>query len=392
MIHRSVTTNAVYLLKNFPSLAILGARQVGKTTLSKSISAALKKPYIYFDLENDKDLFRFELDAQGLLEQHSDKLVVIDEIQRLPRLFALLRSLIDQKRKPGRFLLLGSASPVLLHGVTESLAGRISYIDLGPLSWSEIAAKKIPQNRHWFRGGYPKALLAKTDKLALQWLNDYIKSYVQRDLSQIYSVQFPAGLVQSFWQMLASSNGAVWNAESYARALGVSAPTVVKYLNFLEGAFLIYRLDPWFFNAKKRVIKSPKIYISDTGILHALNHINSWNELNRNVIIGSSWEAYAIQQIRQEINKNIRLFFYRTQNGAECDLVFVKQNKPIAICEIKLSETPSVTRGFYECLSDLKCDKNFVITSGNNLIKDKKKKITYCGLTHFLEKILPTIK
>jgi len=317
---------------------------------------------------------------------------VIDEVQRLPRLFALLRSMIHQKRKSGRFLLLGSASPTLIQGVTESLAGRISYIDLAPLSWSEIKTKKIALNRHWFRGGYPQALLAKSDKLSQQWLTDYIKSYVQRDLSQIYSIQFPAGLVQSFWQMLASSNGAIWNAESYARALGVSAPTVVKYLNFLEGAFLVYRLNPWCINAKKRVIKSPKIYIADTGILHALNNINSWSELNRNVLIGSSWEAYVLQQIRQEVNKNISLYFYRTQNGAECDLIFVKQNKPIAICEIKLSETPSITRGFYECLADLKCNQNYIITAGHNLTIDKKKKITYCGLTHFLEKVLPKIK
>lgn len=392
MIQRSITKNAVYLLRYFPSLAILGARQVGKTTLSKEVSSALKKSFVYFDLENDKDFFRFELDAQGLLEQNTDKLVVIDEVQRLPRLFALLRSMIDQKRKPGRFLLLGSASPMLIQGVTESLAGRISYIDLAPLSWSEISNKKMAMNKHWFRGGYPQSLLAKSDKLSQHWLSDYIKSYVQRDLAQIYSIQFPSGLVQSFWQMLASSNGAIWNAESYARALGVSAPTVVKYLNFLEGAFLIYRLNPWFINAKKRVIKSPKIYIADTGILHALNNINSWGELNRNVLIGNSWEAYAIQQIKQEINKNIQLYFYRTQNGAECDLVFVKQNKPIAICEIKLSETPSVTRGFYECLSDLKCDHHYVITSGHNLLIDKKKKITYCGLTHFLENVLSKIK
>jgi predicted AAA+ superfamily ATPase len=379
---------AVYLLRHFPALVLLGSRQVGKTTLAKAIQQELNKPAVYFDLENDRDYFRFELDAQSILEENMDKLVIIDEIQRLPRLFALLRSMIDLKKKPGRFLLLGSASPDLLKGVSESLAGRVSYLDLFPFSITEVLPDQIDMKSHWFRGGYPDALLSSSDELAFQWLDDYIKSYIERDLAQIYQIQLQVTTVRNFWSMLASSNGTILNAESYARSLGVTGPTVVKYLNLLEGAYLVTKLQPWFVNVKKRVVKSPKVYISDSGILHKLNYIDSWQDLQRNLIIGASWEGYVIQQIRQSLPKEHSLYYYRTQNGAEADLVIAKGNKPIALCEIKFSETPKISRGFYECMEDLKTQKNFVITPSSEVFINASEGIVYAGLIPFLQDYL----
>lgn len=391
MISRDKTTKALFLLRNFPVLTLLGSRQVGKTTLAKTIAKKINKPSIYFDLENERDLHRFEMDAQSLLEEHIDKLVIIDEVQRMPKLFSLLRHLVDIKRKPSRFLLLGSASPELLKGVTESLAGRVSYLELFPIDIIEATTKKITKKKHWMKGGYPEALLAKSDKVAMQWMDDYIKSYIERDLSVIYQMQLPTNTIKSFWKMLASSNGSVWNAESYSRSLGISNPTVTKYLNLLEGAFLIFRLQPWFVNVKKRVIKSPKIYVTDSGILHRLNSIDSYEALQNNIIVGASWEGYVIQQIRDRLPSGLELFFYRTQNGAECDLVLVKGNKPIAICEIKISETPTISRGFFECINDLKSSKNYIITPSKESFTNKSKGIIFCGLEYFLTQHLPRI-
>ena len=277
---------------------------------------------------------------------------------------------------------------MLFRSVTESLAGRVSYLDLYPLNILELRPKKISIRRHWLRGGYPNAVLAADDSLAFQWIDDYIKSYIERDLSQIFQQQINSKIIRNFWSMLASSNGDIFNAENYARALGITGPTVAKYLDLLEGAYLINRLQPWFTNTKKRLIKSPKVYIVDTGLLHRLNHIDSWNELQRNKLIGSSWESYVIQQVVVHLPKDYRVFFYRTQNGAEADLVIVKGTQPIALCEIKYSQTPTISKGFYSCVEDLQTKDNIVITPGKNDFMDQNRGIRFMGLVPFLENYL----
>jgi uncharacterized protein len=391
MIKRDDFDKAQYLLTHFPSIALLGSRQVGKTTLAKAIADSFQTQSIYFDLENDRDVFQFDTDAQSLLEKHLDKLVIIDEVQRMPRLFALLRAMIDTKRTSGRYLLLGSASPDLIQGVSESLAGRISYLTLYPLSILEAQSANIDFTTHWFRGGYPNALLAANDDLAMQWLDDYIKSYIERDLSVIYNINIDRIAIRNFWRMLASSNGGILNVENFARALSIKGNNVQRYLDLLEGAYLIYRLPAWYFNVKKRVVKSPKAYITDSGILHRLNQIPSLDALEGHVLVGASWEGYVVQHIIQYKSRGIEAFYYRTQNGAEADLVLVKADKPVATIEIKNSATPILSAGFYNCISDLETTQNYVICKTKETITDNIRNIIYCDLNSFLTDFLPKI-
>lgn len=369
-------------LKSAPAIAILGPRQVGKTTLARQID----KEFIYLDIENPRDLAKLA-DAYSYLESLQDKTVVIDEVQLLPELFSILRPLIDSKRTAGRFILLGSASPELVKGVAETLAGRISYNELSPVNLSELP-KKIDYTAHWFKGGFPNALLA-TDQESKSWLDDFIKSYVERDLSKMFGVDLSSLLLRNFWNMLAHTNGNLFNAETFARSLGVSAPTVVRYLDFLEGGYLVRRLQPWFVNAKKRLIKSPKTFIRDTGILHRLLNIQSYNELFGHPAIGSSWEGYVIEQIYQLKRNNIDIFFYRTQSGAECDLVLVDGITPIACIEIKISNSPNISKGFINCIADLKPIKSYLITPQSDTYNSKN--ITIISLANFLKQELPDL-
>ncbi|WP_231425411.1 ATP-binding protein [Pedobacter sp. Leaf250] len=372
-------------LKKSPAIAILGPRQVGKTTLAKQ----LEDHYIYLDMENPRDIAKLQ-DAYTFLENLEDQTVIIDEVQLLPELFSLLRPLIDAKRTPGRFILLGSASPELVKGVSESLAGRISYNELSPIGLTELP-KSIGYEEHWFRGGFPESLLSETGDLSKAWIDDFIVSYVERDLAKMFGVDLAPTLLRNFWSMLAHLNGNLFNGESFARSLGVSAPTVNRYLDFLEGGYLIRRLQPLFVNAKKRLVKSPKTYIRDTGILHRLLNIPSYNELFGNPAIGASWEGYVIEQIYQLKTKQTELFFYRTQTGAECDLVLVQGIKPLACIEIKLSNAPTVSKGFISCAKDLEPKYKYIITPKSETYKTSNE-ITVTNLEHFLVKIFPEIQ
>lgn len=372
-------------LKKSPAVAILGPRQVGKTTLAKQ----LENDYIYLDMENPRDIAKLQ-DAYTFLENLQNQTVIIDEVQLLPELFSLLRPLIDAKRTPGRFILLGSASPELVKGVSETLAGRISYNELSPIGLTELP-NTITYEKHWFRGGFPESLLSENDDLSKEWIDDFIVSYVERDLAKMFGVDLAATLLRNFWSMLAHTNGNLFNAESFARSLGVSAPTVNRYLDFLEGGYLIRRLQPWFVNAKKRLIKSPKIYIRDTGILHRLLNISAYNDLFGHPAIGASWEGYVIEQIYQLKTKQTDLFFYRTQTGAECDLVLVQGITPLACIEIKLSNAPTVSKGFINCTQDLEPKYKYIITP-NSETYPSSNEITITSLKHFLINILPEIQ
>ncbi|CAG5069763.1 hypothetical protein DYBT9623_02500 [Dyadobacter sp. CECT 9623] len=388
MINRNIQSIIEERLAKTPAVAILGPRQVGKTTLAKSLATSSKKSFTYLDIENPRDQVKLS-DPYTFLENLSANCVIIDEIQLQPELFSLLRPLIDAERTPGRFIILGSASPALIKGVSESLAGRISYIELTPIGLPELP-DEISMRDHWFRGGFPEALLSGNDKEATKWLDDFIRSYAERDLAHLFSVELVPTTLRNFWNMLAHSNGNLWNAEIFARSLGVSAPTVLRYVSFLEGGYMVKRLQPWFVNAKKRLIKSPKVYVRDTGILHRLLNIPNPEELSGHPGVGASWEGYVIEQIYQRAQHDINMFFYRTQTGAECDLILVRGITPVACIEIKLSNAPTVSRGFISCTEDLNPAYKFIITPGSDTYNTSHN-VKIISLIDFLEKELSEI-
>jgi predicted AAA+ superfamily ATPase len=356
------------LLTEFPAIALLGPRQVGKTTLAKSLAETNKKEILYFDLESDSDVAKLQ-DVEFIFNQYKDHCIILDEIQRVPKLFSQLRSIIDSYRKPGRFILTGSASPDLIKGVSESLAGRIAFNELSPINLTEALKSKISLQKHWFRGGFPLALTAADDGAFIRWTENFIRTYIERDLSLLFGVKLQEKIIRNFWYMLAANNGGLWNSETYARSLGITGPTVKRYLDFLEGAFLIRQLPSWYVNTTKRLVKVPKVYLRDTGILHVINRVASPKELPLHISVGASWEGYVIEQIFQLKPAHIELYYYRTHHGAECDLLLVNGLKPVLAIEIKYSSTPVLTRGFYTVLDDLKLDEGWVITPHGTAIK-----------------------
>lgn len=389
MIKRQAQAQISKLLKQFAAVAILGPRQVGKTTLAKQLAAGLKSKAIYLDMEKPADRNRL-MDAHSYLKSQQGKCVIIDEVQLMPALFAELRPVIDEYRKPGRFILLGSASPALVKSVSEILAGRIAYTELPLVTTMELPAN-ISLNRHWFRGGFPEPLLAKTDAAAQQWTQSFIRSYVERDIKNLFGVNISSVTMQRLWTMLAHVSGNVWNAETFARSLGVTAPTVLRYVDYLEGGFMVKRLQPWFTNTKKRLVKSPKVYVRDAGLLHALLNINGTDELLSHPVAGASWEGYVLEQIAACKNPQLQLHYYRTHDGAECDAVLVKGIKPVACIEIKLSSAPIVSKGYLHCIDDLKPAYKGIITPQSETYTAQHG-VQVTGLKTFLKEQLPLIK
>lgn len=353
MIHREITEELLFRVNHFPATAILGPRQVGKTTLVKTLQSELPKESIYFDLEIPSDLAKFSFDAEILLKNLDSQIVILDEIHRLPDVFLLLRGLIDQNRQAGRFILLGSASPDLLKNSSESLAGRISYIEMHPFHYREITANKlIDYKGHWLWGGFPNAYLAKNDKSRNIWLTDFLRSYLERDLPQLGLSVSPL-LMRRLLMMIGSIQGGIVNYSMLANSLGISQPTVSKAVDFLEQAFLIRRLAPYFVNIGKRLVKSPKIYIRDSGLLHHLLNIRTHESLLGHIVAGGSWEGYIIQEVVSQLPQDALPFFYRSQDGSELDLVIEQGTEiPLAI-EIKLSDSPTLSKGNTVALNDL---------------------------------------
>ncbi|MES2836384.1 MAG: ATP-binding protein [Bacteroidota bacterium] len=383
MIERKIISKQLNILsKEFPVIAVLGPRQVGKTTLVKHFIKSKKTKAIYLDMELASDKNKL-VDPELFFSANRDKIIIIDEVQLVPHIFAALRPEVDTLRKNGRFILTGSASPDLVKGVSESLAGRISYIDIPPISLTEATSHNITITKHWFRGGFPQALTAKNNDTYFRWAENFIRSYVERDLSILFGVGISAQLARNFWSMIALSNGNIWNGENMARSLGVSGPTINRYLDFMEGAFLLRRLPAWFVNAKKRMVKAPKVYIRDSGILHYLNNINDNKLLVGNPIVGASWEGYVIEEIIKQLPYHIKPYFYRTHHGAEVDLILVKGIIPIACIEIKHSLSPTATDGFYNCIEDLKTQNNFIIYPGKEVFKNKNA-VNITSVEYFL--------
>lgn len=358
MIHRAVTEAILRNLTAFPAANIIGPRQVGKTTLARYLQTRLEKPSIYLDLQDEQDLDK--LASPGLfLREHAGKCVVIDEIQRLPTLYAQLRSLIDAQRDPARFILLGSASPSIIKGVSESLAGRVFFTELMPFSLPEVQPG-VSWQKHWVRGGFPDALAMDDDALAAEWFESFTRTFVERDLRELGYNLTPV-LFSRLLRMAAHLHGQLLNVSTLANSLDTSSSTVSRYLDLLEGGFLVHRLLPWFANTGKRLVKTPKLYLRDSGLLHHLLRVRHYDALLGHPGLGASWEGYVIEQIMRATQRKWEYYFYRTQHGAEADLVMINPAGTMYCIEIKFSLAPVLSKGFYQSVEDLNPARKYVI-------------------------------
>jgi predicted AAA+ superfamily ATPase len=372
MFGRKVIEDIIELLENFPSVMLYGPRQIGKTTIAKSIGNSFSKKTHYFDLEKESDAFPLKTNAHEFLMNLKDDLVILDEVQLYPQLLSSLRSIIDEHRIAGRFILLGSADPQLVTGVSESLAGRVIYKEINQITLLEASAQNVSLEQHWFRGGFPEALQLKSDKMWAAWTQSFIQTYIFRDINLLFGINLSPQIISKMWSMLAHLNGSVENMQDLGRSLGITGTSAKKYLDYMEGAYLIRRLAPWHQNNGKRLVKSPKLYVRTWGVLHHLLQISTYNQLQINPALGASWEGYVIEQIHAAKPNDTDLYYYRTHHGAEVDLVLVKGIKPVATIEIKYSNAPALTRGYYECLSDLQTENNFVITPNSQKVNTKE--------------------
>lgn len=358
MIQRIAENKLLETLSFFPVVGIVGPRQVGKTTLAKKLQTIIDKESLYIDLENPRDLARLS-DPVLFFETHADKCILIDEIQLMPELFSIIRPMVDMNRIPGRFILLGSASPIIIRNSSESLAGRIAYFELSGLNLTEV--RKTNQNKLWIRGGFPDAFLAPNSDLWKQWHENFLKTYIERDLPML-GLNIGAKLLRNLWTMIAHSHGSVINYSNISKSLEMSSTSIKKYIDFFENAFLFRQLQPYHTNIKKRVVKSPKVFIRDSGILHSLLNINSDLDLEGHPIKGNSWEGFVIEQILQHAGSSYQAFFYRTHQGAELDLILTKSLRPVFAIEIKYSSSPNLTKGNLISFEDIQAEHNFIIT------------------------------
>jgi len=354
-------------MRHTPAVALLGTRQVGKTTLAHSIAES--RTALYLDLESPEDLLKLS-DPSAFLSLHGDKLVIVDEIQRAPDLFMVLRGLIDKNRRAGRkgeqYLLLGSASMDLLRQSSESLAGRISYIELAGLNVLEVPATR-PKDRQklWLRGGFPESYLAESDALAMTWLENLIRTYLERDVPQM-GFRVPATRLRRLWTMLAHLQGESVNFSKLGANLEVDSKTVSSYIDILVDLLLVRRLEPWHANVKKRLVKSPHFYIRDSGILHRLLGIGDYNSLLSNPVLGKSWEGFVIENILSVLPNHVEAYFYRTAAGAEIDLLLKLSGKELWAIEIKNSVAPKIKKGFHLACKDVKATRKYVIYGGED--------------------------
>jgi predicted AAA+ superfamily ATPase len=349
------------------AVGILGPRQVGKTTLALELAG--RRPAVYLDLESEPDRAKLS-DPVAYLGQHEGRLVILDEVQRMPGLFQSLRGIIDagrrSGRRTGRFLVLGSASIDLLRQSSESLAGRIRYLELAPLTADEVEPERIAAL--WLRGGFPESLLADSDAASLRWRRDFIKTYLERDVPQL-GPRIPAETLRRFWIMLAHQQGGLLNAASLARSLAIDGKTVASYLDLMVDLLLVRRLSPWFGNVRKRLVKSPKVYVRDTGIVHALLGIGEREALLSHPVCGASWEGFAVESLIGAAPDGTQAWFYRTAAGAEIDLLLELPSRraPWAI-EIKLGSVPRLERGFQVACEDVGPERRLVVYGGRERI------------------------
>ena len=363
------------LLRQFPVVGLVGPRQVGKTTLARTLSAQAEGPVTLFDLEDPTDATRFE-DPKLALE-HLEGLVVIDEVQHSEDVFRLLRVLVDRPDNRSRFLVLGSAAPGLLRQSSESLAGRIAYHELSPFSLDETGTGAI--DRLWFRGGFPPSFLAPSDAESATWRTAFVRSFLERDLPQL-GINVAASTMRRFWTMLAHVHGNQWNAAELARSLGVTAPTVNAYRDALVEALVLRTLTPWFENLKKRQVKAPKVYLTDTGLLHTLLRVGSESELLGHSKCGASWEGFAMQEATRILSADWEdCHYWATHGGSEIDLLIFDGNRRLGL-EFKRTSAPRMTRSLHTALSDLKLDQIVVVFPGDTRFR-LHERVEAVGLT-----------
>lgn len=358
LLDRVLTDRVFDRLKKNQAVALLGPRQCGKSTLAKMILRDYPQS-VMLDMERPADRVVLE-EAEAFFNANSNRLICLDEVQRVPEVFPVLRYVIDQHGVNGQFLLLGSASRDLIEKASESLAGRVTYLELTPFLWEEAARAEIRFVDFWVRGGFPRSLLADSSQVSREWRQEFIRSFLERDLLQLKPRLLPER-ARRLWMMVAHCHGRILNKSQLASALDVDVHTVGNYLDILEAAFMIRRLPAFHSNLRKRLIKSPKIYVRDSGILHALLGIEDYNALLSHPVRGFSWEGLVVDQILARIHPLAQVSFYRTAKGAEADLVIEYGGSRIAI-EIKASSAPKVERGFWNVLDDIHPDRAFVVS------------------------------
>jgi hypothetical protein len=364
MFNRHLSPYLQAALADYPAVVLLGARQVGKTTLARKIGDTKGADCIYLDLERPSDRQKLT-DPEAYLSLHQDKLVILDEVQHMPELFPVLRSLIDEGRRTGleasRFLLLGSASGELLRQSGESLAGRVAYFELSPLHWLEVDAEH--QGSLWARGGFPASLLANSAAKSLAWRQNLISTYLERDLPS-YGARLPAQTLRRLWTMLAHKQGGLLDVTQLAKGLMIDAKTVHRYLDMLSDLMLLRQLTSWHSNVGKRLVKSPKVYVRDSGLLHALLGLSTLDDVLAHPVMGNSWEGFAIEAL---LTANAHLMshgYYRTSNGAEVDLVIDVPGDGLWAIEIKKSPSAKPRKGFYAACQDLQPIQRFLVHNG----------------------------
>ena len=351
-------------LESQAAVVLLGPRQVGKTTLALDIAS--EQPSVYLDLERDADR-QILTEPDLYLDEQAGKLVILDEVQQMPGLFKSLRGQIDQRRRAGfragQFLLLGSASNVLLQQSAESLAGRVRYIEMPPLQLTEVGADQL--NALWLRGGFPDSFMASSDQASMDWRLDFLRTYLERDIPAL-GPRIPAATLRRFWTMLAHVQGGLLNAAALAEGLGVSGQTIGRYLDLLVDLMLVRRLQPWHENVGKRLVKSPKVYVRDSGVVHTLLSIGTIEGLLGHPVVGGSWEGLCIEALLAAAPTGTEPFFYRTSAGAELDLVLRLPGGDIWAVEIKRTTAPKVSRGFYVGAEDIKASRKLLIYAGEH--------------------------
>ena len=391
MIQRHLEDQLQQAITRSPSVALMGPRQVGKTTLALNLSE--QTPAIYLDLESTLDAAKLN-DIAAFHAENRGRLIILDEVQRTPEIFAPLRGIIDKERrngnKAGLFLFLGSASMELLKQSGESLAGRITYLELFGINVLEFAGNG-PQgvNQLWLRGGFPESLLAASDANSMEWRRDFIRTYLERDIPQL-GPRVPAQTLERFWTMLAHNQGTVLNASQLGRNLETSSVTINRYLDLLVDLLWVWRLQPWASNVGKRLVRAPKTYVRDSGLVHAMLNISSFNDLVSHPVIGGSWEGFVIENIMSVVQNKALPYYYRTSAGAEIDLILEFSGQEKWAIEIKRSSAPSLSKGFHIASEDIKADRKFVVYSGSDRFPIGEG-ITALSLAEMIQEVLAKV-
>ncbi|MFN4083767.1 MAG: ATP-binding protein [Bacteroidia bacterium] len=389
MLNRWLFDTIVETAAYFPVVAVLGPRQVGKTTLCKQVAEKMGKQTIILDLELPEDAAVLSNNPSLFFQRNKDKCIIIDEIQRMPELFPIIRAVIDKHRVAGRFIITGSASIDLINQSSESLAGRIAYEHLATLNLIELT-DNYSYLSLWLKGGFPQPFLMANDDMVAKWYDNFIRTYLERDLPML-GLNVQPILMYKLWSMIAHTHGGIWNASNIGRSLGITSTTVNKYIDFLEHAFIIRQLRPYKANLGKRLVKSPKVYVRDSGLLHALLQLKNPDKIDLMPFVGASWEGFVVEQICSYLPQNIKSFYYRTHDGTECDLVLIKNGKPFYTVEIKYGSLPTPTKSHTLALKDLGSKHNYVVVP-ETLSFTLSNGADVVSLKEFMKHIWPKLK